>query len=99
GLGTALQTVGKQQQAIEAFQKALASEPRRTVAYLNLAMTTRLGRDDPWFARMRDLARDLQSLDSEDQICLHFALGKALADHGDHQQSFHHLLEGNRLKR
>jgi tetratricopeptide (TPR) repeat protein len=99
GLGTALQTIGKQQQAIEAFENALALEPRRTVAYLNLAMTTRLGHDDPWFARMRELARDVESLDSEDQICLHFALGKALSDHGDHQQSFHHLLEGNRLKR
>jgi tetratricopeptide (TPR) repeat protein len=99
GLGHALQMVGKQQKAVDAFENALTLEPRRTVAYLNLAMATRLGPDHPRLGEMRELARNIESLDSEDQICLHFALGKVLADHGDHQQSFHHVLEGNRLKR
>src|SRR5262249_58398719 len=38
-------------------------------------------------------------LDVDDQISLRFALGKALADLGQHEASFRQLLEGNRLKR
>jgi hypothetical protein len=34
-----------------------------------------------------------------DQIMLHFALGKALADAGNHGRSFTHYLEGNALRR
>jgi hypothetical protein len=45
------------------------------------------------------LARDMESLPEEDQIYLHFALGKVYADLGQHERSFSHLIEGNALKR
>jgi hypothetical protein len=47
---------------------------------------------------MRKLAGDT-SLAPEEQIELHFALAKGLADAGEHEQAFRHLLEGNTLKR
>jgi Sulfotransferase family len=48
---------------------------------------------------MLDLARDDASLTAEQQIDLHFALGKAFADLCDRERSFHHLLRGNSLMR
>ena len=48
---------------------------------------------------MQQLAGKMASYDTDNQIGLHFALGKAFADVGDHQQSFQHLLKGNALKR
>jgi hypothetical protein len=48
---------------------------------------------------MLDLARDSQSLSDDDRINAHFALGKALADMGRHEQSFDHFRTGAALKR
>ena len=48
---------------------------------------------------MEGLARDLACLSEEEQIALHFALGKAYADLEQHQRSFSHLRAGNALKR
>ena len=99
GLGTALQALGRLNEAIHAFENAIAVAPRMGAGYMNLAMATRLGADDPRFAAMQELSRDMELLDVEDQIRLRFALGKVFADLGDHEQSFHHLFHGNRLKR
>lgn len=99
GLGTALQAVGRLNEAIHAFEKAIAVAPRTGMGYVNFAMATRLGADDPRFAAMQELSREMGSLNTEDQIQLHFALGKVFADLGDHDRSFQHLLHGNRLKR
>src|SRR5262249_49699845 len=59
----------------------------------------RLAADDPSFRAMVELARDMPSLSTDEQIDLHFALGKAFADIKDHQRSFQWLLKGNALKR
>ena len=48
---------------------------------------------------MKELVRDEVSLTAEEQIDLHFALGKAFADVENRQQSFQHLLRGNSLMR
>jgi hypothetical protein len=48
---------------------------------------------------MEKLAWDIDSLDVDDQIRLRFGLGKTYANLGDHERSFRHVLEGNRLKR
>ena len=48
---------------------------------------------------MEELAQQISSLSNEEQMRLHFALGKALADLGRHDQSFGHLLAGNTIKR
>ena len=41
----------------------------------------------------------LSSLDVENQIAAHFAMGKALSDLGQYQDAFQHLLKANALKR
>jgi tetratricopeptide (TPR) repeat protein len=98
-LGLALRALGRLDEASRAFEKTIALAPRKAGGYLSLATSRRLDAADPHFAAMMELARDMASLDVEDQIGLHFALGKLFADLGDSQQSFAHLLQGNSLKR
>jgi tetratricopeptide (TPR) repeat protein len=91
--------IGRLEEAITVFENAIAVAPRSTAAYLNLAMAMRLTADDPRFVAMQELARNIDSLNVENQISLRFALGKVFADLGDHEQSFRNLLEANNLKR
>jgi tetratricopeptide (TPR) repeat protein len=98
-LGEALQALGRQSEARLAFEQAVKFAPRKAGCYWNLANSERFTDDDLHLARMRELARDEATLTLEEQIDLHFALGKALADLGDREQSFHHLLHGNALMR
>lgn len=99
-LGVALRALGRVDEAIGYFERAIIAAPKQAAGlYYNLATSTRLTASDPHFTRMKQLASEMHALKSEDQIGLHFALGKSFADIGDHQQSFQHLLKGNSLKR
>jgi tetratricopeptide (TPR) repeat protein len=98
-LGGALIALGRSAEASEAFEKAIALAPRKAGFFWNLASVRRFSGDDHYFAAMLELAEHIDALDIEEQIDLHFALGKAFADVGDHKRSFEHLLRGNALKR
>jgi tetratricopeptide (TPR) repeat protein len=98
-LGGVLRALGRVDEAINAFERAIACDPRQTAAYWNLVCSKNLGAADPPFLAMNELARDMASLEVEQQVYLHFALGKAFADIGEHQRSIGHLLQGNSLKR
>ena len=99
-LGVALRALGRVDEAIGQFEKAIAAAPRNAAGlYYVLASSKRMSVSDPHFAAMQHLAGKMKSSSAEDQIGLHFALGKAFADVGDHQQSFQHLRKGNALKR
>jgi tetratricopeptide (TPR) repeat protein len=98
-LGGALVALGQTSEASEAFEQAIALAPRKTGFFWNLASVRRFSADDRYFAAMQELAETMDALGSEDQIDLHFALGKAFADIGDDARSFEHLLRGNALKR
>jgi tetratricopeptide (TPR) repeat protein len=98
-LGGALVALGRSTEASEAFEKAIALAPRKTGFFWNLASVRRFSADDRYFAAMQELAQHIDALDSEEQIDLHFALGKAFADMGDRKRSFAHLVRGNALKR
>jgi tetratricopeptide (TPR) repeat protein len=98
-LGIALEQIGRLDQARLAFERAVGLEPQNSGFYRNLFDTKKIAAGDRHLAALRALAQDAASLSSDDRIQLHFALGKALADAGEHQLSFHHFLEGNALKR
>lgn len=99
-LGIALKMLGRIEDGRRAIETAIRLEPRRVEFYASLASSSkRFAAGDPHLAAMEKLARDAASLSGEDQMQLHFALGKALADVGRHQESFAHLLAGNALKR
>ncbi|MBA2590651.1 MAG: sulfotransferase [Alphaproteobacteria bacterium] len=97
--GAALQVTGEIDQARDAFRQACGLEPRRAKHYFRLANTARMSADDPYLETMKELALDMSALEEQEQVQLHFALGKALSDVGDHDMSFSHLCQGNNLKR
>jgi tetratricopeptide (TPR) repeat protein len=99
GLGHAYVTLGRLAEAQHKFDTALALEPKRAEFYRSIADFKRMRADDPHFLAMEELARDIDSLPADQQIALHFALGKAYADVEQHDRSFRHLLAGNALKR
>lgn len=98
-IGIALQALGELEDASEAYAKAVALAPRGAAFHLNLAHSRPFTDDDPRLPSLEALAKDLPSLEPDEQIALHFALAKAYADREQHHKSFHHLREGNALKR
>jgi tetratricopeptide (TPR) repeat protein len=99
-LGVALRALGRVDEAIGQFEKAIAAAPRDAAAlYYVLATSKRMSAADPHFSAMQHLAGKMKSYSADNQIGLHFALGKTFADVGDHQQSLQHLYKGNALKR
>ena len=99
-LGLALKMLGRIDEGQRAIETAIRLAPNRVEFYVSLASSSkRFAAGDPHLAAMEELALDAASLSSDDQMQLHFALGKALADAGRHEESFTHLLAGNALKR
>ena len=98
-LGDALLALGRMGDASAAMEKAVTLSPRKAGYYWNLANSKRFAEGDPHIAAMAALTRELSSLNAEEQIDLHFALGKAYEDIGTQAQSFDHVLQGNALMR
>jgi tetratricopeptide (TPR) repeat protein len=98
-LGDALLALGRLPEANAALAKAVGLSPRKAGFCWNLANSKRFTADDPNLAAIRALAKQLPSLNAEEQVDLHFALGKMLSDVGEHASSFAHLCKGNALMR
>ena len=98
-LGTIFNQLGRIEEAGRAYEKALQFVPRETIIHLNLAYLRRFTPGDSRLAALEKLAEDMAALDANNQVSLHFALGRAFGDLGQYERSFHHLREGNSLKR
>jgi tetratricopeptide (TPR) repeat protein len=98
-IGVVFQALGRLEEASQAYERATQLAARNTEFQLNFANSRRFTRADPRLAALQALENDLTSLSREQQIPLHFALGKAYADLGEHPRSFAYLLKGNALKR
>ena len=96
--GVALEEIGRLQEARLAHERAVTLEPRKAEFYRCLFNAKKMTAEDQDLAALQALAQDA-SLPGEEQLPLHFALGKALADVGEHRRSFRHFLEGNARKR
>jgi tetratricopeptide (TPR) repeat protein len=96
--GHALKTVGRQGDAIAAYERAIGAAPHLGEAYWSLANLKTFRFDDAEIERMR---RSLEQPDIaiDDRFHLHFALGKALEDRAAYAESFEHYRDGNALRR
>jgi len=95
-----LQETGQIEAAIQGFRRAIALAPDRARYYLCLTRLAKLAADDPVLPVMQKLAADnATSLPDKERSDIHFALGKALSDIGEHQHSFAHIQQGNALRR
>ena len=93
-----LNTVGRLQEAIDAYRRAIDLNPRLGEAWWSLAnlKTFRFSDDD--IATMEQTLQ-LDGLKDNDRFHLEFALGKALHDLGRSDQAFAHYAKGNALRR
>jgi tetratricopeptide (TPR) repeat protein len=96
--GHTLKTAGRRAEAIDAYRRAIALEPAFGEAYWSLAnlKTFRFGDDDIAAMRAQLASPDLAPAD---RWHFEFALGKALEDRAQWEESFRHYAEGNRLRR
>ncbi len=98
-LAMALQQLGRLPEARSALEQAIRLSPRNPRYRRNLADITRFVAGDHRLTEMEQLADDSSSLSIDEQIDLHFALGKAYDDVGRHTEAFRQWLDGNALKR
>jgi tetratricopeptide (TPR) repeat protein len=98
GRAHALKTLGRHAEALADYQRALALQPELGEAYWDLANLKTFRFDDAHVARMRALLAK-PTTPEDDRVCVSFALGKALEDRGDYDESFRHYAAGNALRR
>lgn len=96
---TLLMELGRGKDALAAFDDILAANPRCVVAWQGRADIKTFSAGDPDIARMEALLSSDTVQALNDRLCLRFALGKVYMDAGDPVRAFHHLDEGNRMKR
>lgn len=96
--GHTLKTAGRTDEAVAAYRRSIAIEPHYGEAYWSLAnLKTFVFTDEDVAAIEAQLAR--ADLTGEDRFHFDFALGKALEDRHDYEQSFRHYDSGNGLRR
>lgn len=95
--GHTLKTLGRQQEAIVAYRKAIAIKDNLGDAYWNLANLKTFTFDSSEVAKMRAVIAASNN-SGQDYIQLCFALGKALEDANQYQEAFDYYDQGNRAK-
>jgi predicted Zn-dependent protease len=96
--GHALKTSGREKDSVAAYNKSIELLPSLGEAYWSLAnlKTVQFTNRD---VETMQLQLQRPDLSANDQLHLHFALGKALEDKQDYAPSFEHYAQGNRLRR
>lgn len=96
-LGHLLKTVGRHDDAIAAYRRAIALEPRYGEPYWSLANMKTASVSDDELARMR-AQLEKPEVEQTDRLHFHFAIGRALEDRECYAQSFEHYTKGNGLR-
>jgi tetratricopeptide (TPR) repeat protein len=97
-LGHMLKSVGRREDCIAAYRKAIELAPHYGEPHWSLAnLKTRQVDDDVLDAMRAQLQNP--SLSHTDRLHFCFAMGKALEDREEFEESFKHYAEGNRLRR
>ena len=98
GLGHALKTIGRQEQAIDRYRSCVQSYPAFGEAWWSLANLKTFRFSDDEVAVMEQHV-DQERLNDETRVNINFALGKAYEDRGDYDKAFHRYDSGNKLRR
>lgn len=90
---------GEIEAALSASDEALRHDPKLAAAWLARSELKHFARNDADIPAMQKLLTSAGVQGFYDQLCLHFALGKAYLDHDDAARAFQHFEAGNRMKR
>lgn len=93
-----LKSVGRLDDAVRSYRRAIDLRPAAGEVYWSLANLKTFRFDDAEIDAMRAQVVDDDSADPDDQAHLSFALGKALEDRGEFEESFRHYARGNRIR-
>jgi predicted Zn-dependent protease len=96
-LGHMLKTVGRREECIGAYEKAIALAPHFGEPYWSLANLKTLQFSDEQLKEMR-VQLNKPNLAEVDRLHFHFAIGKALEDRGEFDESFQNYAAGNQLR-
>jgi tetratricopeptide (TPR) repeat protein len=96
--GHALKTAGREAEGIAAYRHSIELNPDLGEAYWSLA-NLKTFRFTPGDVSAMRAALSATDLERHERLHFHFALGKALEDDGEFEESFKHYSEGNRLRR
>ena len=96
--GHSLKTAGRFGDSIAAYRRAIAMQPSLGEAYWSLANLKTFEFSEADSAAMRT-ALGRSDLSADDRLHFEFALGKALEDAAQYEESFAHYAEGNRVRR
>ncbi len=96
-LGHMLKSVGRRQDCIAAYREAIGLAPHYGEPHWSLANLKTHRVDDELLEAMRAQLRN-PSLAHADRLHFNFAMGKALEDREQFEESFEHYSEGNRLR-
>ena len=96
-LGHMLKSVGRREDCIAAYRKAIELAPYFGEPHWSLANLKTFRVDDSILESMRDQLQN-PSLQDTDRLHFNFAMGKALEDRREFAESFEHYAEGNRLR-
>lgn len=96
--GHTLKTVGRSDDGLAAYRKAIALRPSFGEAWWSIANLKSALLDDADRQAMLN-ALEADDLSQEDRFHLHFALGKSFDDLKTPEAAFDHYLEANRLRR
>jgi tetratricopeptide (TPR) repeat protein len=97
--GICLKSVGRLDEAREQFLQAIEKSPLAYGCYANLADLEKFTPDSPHLQAMQKIIDEAGDPMSERYMALHFALGKAWDDIGEHHKAFGHYKAGATMKR
>lgn len=98
-LGITLADLGDLQRAEAEYREALRLKPDHVSACYNLSSLIRLLPADSLWASLMAMEQELARRPVDEQMLLHFALGKIREDNRDYDRAFEHFLSGNYLQR
>ena len=90
---------GQTARARTEFEAVTAAFPNSVAALFNQTDLRRFSADDPAIARLQALLEPDATQSRLDRMMVHYVLGNVFLDLGQSEQAFHHLDEGNRMKR
>jgi tetratricopeptide (TPR) repeat protein len=96
-LAYALQTLGRQDEAVATYRRALDLGPGFGEAWWSLANLKTFHFSDEDVAAM-EAALGRPGLDEDDRLHLHFSLGKAFEDRRQDERAFDHYRQGNAIR-
>src|SRR4029077_6626348 len=94
--GSTLRALGRFEEAIDAFRRAIAIDPDFADPYRNLAICNRLPGHDQTVVHVAALA-EREDLPVEERVAAGFALGKALDDSNRFDEAFAAYAQANKI--